>query len=502
MPDYLKPYSYWTALGQPFPYQTIDQLIENALGFTPAGTFLDAFDYIISEVGGTYYKSNAYQTLDSDADFEVIYNSCKASNIAVAIKGAGPFEISSKAGISHEGITDFYVKGFGQPVLKYTYPNALSGAMMYRIGHGLTDMAVEGLTFDMNRGTTANPTGYGADTIIKVTSDTGDDITENVSFNHCKFINGPGCGTFISGVKHVYFNLCGWNNIGEHPVYMSKNTDNVYNYDVHFTHCRFLNWAKYVRGYFKLQEAYNTIIENSWFHPNEDELGIPTAGAWGGATYGAYGLITNIAEDTTLHNCKFIGDYTAHPTWYNNGINIEASDNTVLDNIQVDDWKGIYFDPANTNTKLLHGKYIDSPFDGTPTVATQVEIVTGGVSSYYNLGGVAASLIHHGDGTVELGDYPSGTTHTNKDQTEATITLNLPDVDAGAVYFVVALLNTDNRIRLYPPSGEQLYFNGTMQAINARIQNDSHTINDSVKATCSGDGNWIITDVTGTWNVV
>jgi parallel beta-helix repeat protein len=67
MSAYLEHYSHWTALGQAFPYQTIDELIDIALGFTSTGVYVNPCKYVVvkNTVDGVdyYYANNAYQTI-------------------------------------------------------------------------------------------------------------------------------------------------------------------------------------------------------------------------------------------------------------------------------------------------------------------------------------------------------------------------------------------------------------------------------------------------------
>lgn len=63
MTDYLKHYSVWTALGQAFPYQTIDQLIDRVEGVTLDGVRKYPVSFIIRSNGGVFEAINSTHDL-------------------------------------------------------------------------------------------------------------------------------------------------------------------------------------------------------------------------------------------------------------------------------------------------------------------------------------------------------------------------------------------------------------------------------------------------------
>jgi hypothetical protein len=63
MTDYMKHYSYWTALGQSFPYQTFDQIIDRVNGVTLSGVRVYPNTFIIRDNGGVYEAINSTHDL-------------------------------------------------------------------------------------------------------------------------------------------------------------------------------------------------------------------------------------------------------------------------------------------------------------------------------------------------------------------------------------------------------------------------------------------------------
>ncbi len=93
MTNYLQKYAVWTALGQNFPYQTVDAILDVLNGFTSTGTYISPYTFLITkntDGGVDYYSANnAYQTIYG--------GSTGASHHAGGVDGAKYYDVCQAA---------------------------------------------------------------------------------------------------------------------------------------------------------------------------------------------------------------------------------------------------------------------------------------------------------------------------------------------------------------------------------------------------------------------
>jgi len=127
--------------------------------------------------------------------------------------------------------------------------------------------------------------------------------SKNVLFKECHFLNGVDDCLATGATTNLIVEDCVFDTAGEHIIYLTDLTDAV------FKNCRFLNWAKKVRGYApKIQDSTRVTFEDCYWEQNEDGQG-HQAGAH--ADYGPYMSVVANCTDVRFVRNTWKGDGTA-----------------------------------------------------------------------------------------------------------------------------------------------------------------------------------------------
>lgn len=459
-------------------------------------------------------------------DFEAVFKACVASNTSIYL-ASGTYNLTSQGGIwlaqatGYSDIVNFSVIAPAGAKWLYTCTGTPSPtSSLFYISDGWKNILFEGITFDMNMvksgkmpvypdtsDTGVQWTSMGDSWIIGVTTHAGQNKTEYVTFRKCQFLHGPDCGLNLAACSHVYFENCFFNGFGEHPVYSTENSVGDYCLDLQFKSCTFLNFAKAWRGNgIKNTFSDGTIVDGCYFDPNEDAQGFGPDRIDG---HGPYGIVTGYCNNTWIKDSTFIGQHSVIGG-YRYGYAIENSENTVIENIAMIDWNGVNHHASSTNTKLIGGKFVDTPFTYPPTIATNVQIVTAGVTSYYShsSGGSSVNVtivpINIATGYEDSVSYPSGTAFSNElFVAPSTPAVNLDSTSGTlAAIIYIGIVKSDAQLRVEVTNSKGFYYDGSYhnQANPALFTIlFSSTVGSSITVMAKGDGNWYVTSLVGIW---
>lgn len=482
-------------------------------GFTPEGTFKSPYTYLIVRNGSDYQLCNAYQVLDTDTDFEALIDSIITSNITIVLDGSGGnFEVPSQSGIwwaastGHADLENVTLAGVNKARFLYTYTGGAALSLFY-IADGWKDFCARDIIFDMNYidsgvvpiyPDTTSDTGVqdqaslGTAWNVAVGTHIAETTVENVIFDHCQFLHSAGSTLNIATANHVYFNDCVLDGAAEHIMYVGQGSKAENNVDLQFNRCKFYNWAKQWRGYFKITLTDYFKMTGCYSEPNKDGLG---AGALRNGEKGQYGPVIAACNHTRILNSDFIGDGSAHMSYV---IDVENSVDTTIKNIAVKDWYYLWFPAGSTYTKLVDSYIKDTGFDGYPDIMENVKVETDGSVVTLNVG-LTPGVYAHTEAeeiSYHLSDYNSGSLHSNLGA-GGVIELWLEDSPtAGDTYIIFVAAAQIIRLK-FEGENDAFYYNGSKQSDEDYLY--SNTIGSSVTVVADENGDWYVTNVAGTW---